>query len=161
MNKIKDFIYNVSDILVALIILIIATFVILWRMNVVVSYPSTVLRDGEVMDEVVIDTSYLPVEDDSLWQDGKLKTDLSLPITEDMTDDELVEMFLQKKIFTGLDELERVLSSSSYVLSDRIPADYYFLCGETRDNILDTIFVMGPAVIETEDENIEEESEEE
>lgn len=42
MNKIKDFIYDKSDIVIALLILVIATAVILWRMDVILKYPKTI-----------------------------------------------------------------------------------------------------------------------
>ena len=43
MNKIKDIIYNKSDILVALIILALAALIIVWRLGIILEYPKTVL----------------------------------------------------------------------------------------------------------------------
>lgn len=40
MNRIKDFFYNISDIVLALIIIAVAAIVILWRVDVIVEYPS-------------------------------------------------------------------------------------------------------------------------
>ena len=43
MNKIKDIIYNKSDILVALLILALAALIIVWRLGIILEYPKTVI----------------------------------------------------------------------------------------------------------------------
>ena len=50
MEKIKDFIYDKNDILVALLVLVFAAFLILWRMDVIMAYPETVFSEGEVVE---------------------------------------------------------------------------------------------------------------
>ncbi len=47
MNKIKDIIYNKSDVLVALLILAVAAAVILWRLGVILEYPKTLISSGD------------------------------------------------------------------------------------------------------------------
>ena len=39
MEKIKDFIYDKNDILVALLVLVLAAFLFCWRMDVIMEYP--------------------------------------------------------------------------------------------------------------------------
>ena len=46
MNKLKDFFYNKNDILIALIILAVAAFVILWRVDAILSYPETLVANA-------------------------------------------------------------------------------------------------------------------
>ena len=43
MNKIKDIIYDKSDILVAILILAIAALIIVWRLGIILEYPKEVL----------------------------------------------------------------------------------------------------------------------
>lgn len=63
MNKIKDIIYNKSDVLVALLILAIAAAVIVWRLDVILTYPKELLSGGD--GEGIITT----VDDDETGDD--------------------------------------------------------------------------------------------
>ena len=47
MEKIKDFIYDKNDILVALLVLVLAALLIWWRMDVIMEYPEKVFADAE------------------------------------------------------------------------------------------------------------------
>lgn len=42
MNKIKDFIYDKNDLLVALLVLVLAAIIILWRVDIIMAYPKQV-----------------------------------------------------------------------------------------------------------------------
>lgn len=65
MSKIRDFFYNCSDILVALIILGLAAFLIWTRVNVIMAYPNSY---GEA--ETEIEKTLEPDGDDSQDSDG-------------------------------------------------------------------------------------------
>lgn len=45
MNTVKNFIYNISDILVALLIIVIAVIIIGWRVNSIMDYPSRIAAE--------------------------------------------------------------------------------------------------------------------
>jgi hypothetical protein len=47
MNKIKDIIYNKSDILIAILILAIAALIIFWRLSIILEYPKEILGTDE------------------------------------------------------------------------------------------------------------------
>lgn len=47
MEKIKDFIYDKNDILVALLILVLAALLIMWQMDVIMDYPETIFAQDE------------------------------------------------------------------------------------------------------------------
>jgi len=54
MNKIKDIIYNKSNILIALLILAIAALIIFWRLSIILEYPKEILgtdQASEVLTE--------------------------------------------------------------------------------------------------------------
>ena len=54
MNKIKDIIYNKSDILIALLILAVAALIIFWRLSIILEYPKEILgtdQASEVLTE--------------------------------------------------------------------------------------------------------------
>ena len=103
MKKIKDFIYNTSDILVASLILIVAIGVIFWRMQAILNYPAHLLdkpinhtQTSEPIDPVVQED---PIEDPTnptvdpepvdpvepvetpLWEDGKLTKDVTVTVS--------------------------------------------------------------------------------
>ncbi|MGE9896092.1 hypothetical protein ACQQ97_04190 [Anaerovoracaceae bacterium SGI.195] len=48
MRHLREFIYDKSDILVALVILIIAGLLIFWRFEAIADYPSTLVKSGDV-----------------------------------------------------------------------------------------------------------------
>ena len=47
MKKFKDFIYDKNDVLIALLILILAALIIIWRMNAIMDYPQTLFQDTD------------------------------------------------------------------------------------------------------------------
>lgn len=48
MEKIKDFIYDKNDILVAFLVLVFASLLIWWRMDVIMEYPEKVFADDDL-----------------------------------------------------------------------------------------------------------------
>ena len=70
MNKFKDFLYDKSDIIVALVILIIAAGLIVWRLNAIVEYPKELIKDNSHTTDTTVD---LP--DDSSDKDADADKD--------------------------------------------------------------------------------------
>ena len=63
MNKIKDFIYDKNDLLIALLILVIASLVIISRIEIIMAYPSTLIAESESgEEEVAAQVPYVPSE---------------------------------------------------------------------------------------------------
>ncbi len=58
MNKIKDFIYDKNDLLIALLIVMAATFIIMSRIDVIITYPSTLAAEIDNSGPVI------PIEPD-------------------------------------------------------------------------------------------------
>jgi hypothetical protein len=46
MNKIKDFIYDKNDLLIALLIVAVAAYIILAKIDVIMAYPQTLIAEG-------------------------------------------------------------------------------------------------------------------
>ncbi len=67
MNRLKDFLYDKSDILIALMILLIAGLLIAWRLNAIVEYPKSLVNEtshteqnavqGSIFDEPAAENS--------------------------------------------------------------------------------------------------------
>lgn len=54
MNKVKDFIYDKNDLLVAFIIVAVAAFVIMMRVDIIMAYPLTITLDENPSDHVAV-----------------------------------------------------------------------------------------------------------
>ena len=47
MKKFKDFLYDKNDIIIALLILVVASLLIIWRMEAIMEYPKTLISDTD------------------------------------------------------------------------------------------------------------------
>lgn len=65
MNKIKDIIYDKSDILIALLILAIAALIIFWRLGIILEYPKDIVGGGGDSGNVLTE----PTEESDAEQD--------------------------------------------------------------------------------------------
>lgn len=74
MKRFKDFVYDKNDILIALLVLVAAAFIILWRMEAIMEYPSQIFSDGEPSDSQNIDTND-PAQSGESDGDGDGKSD--------------------------------------------------------------------------------------
>ena len=77
-DKIKDMIYNKSDILVALLILVVAAAIIIWRLNVILTYPKVLLGTEDAENSEILDYS-----DAAEYDDDDLDTDATEELDED------------------------------------------------------------------------------
>ena len=57
MNKLKDIFYDKNDILVAVVILIIAALVILWRVDAIMAYPQTLVASAAGNEDIGADNT--------------------------------------------------------------------------------------------------------
>ncbi len=75
MNKIKDFLYNINDVVIALIIVLLAALLIISRINVVMDYPKTLLAASSSESTESVDT-------DGDGGNGEVSADGEAPGTE-------------------------------------------------------------------------------
>lgn len=87
MEKIKDFIYDKNDILVALLILVLAALLIMWQMDVIMDYPETIFAQDEggeisASDDVTKgdDSDGDTATTSSLWKAGALTKDVEVDV---------------------------------------------------------------------------------
>lgn len=55
MKRFKDFVYDKNDILIALLVLVAAALIILWRMEAIMDYPSQMFSDNTPSDTLTVD----------------------------------------------------------------------------------------------------------
>lgn len=60
MSKIKDFIYDKNDLLVALAIVAVAAFIIMIRVDIIMAYPLTVSLDDKPADHIPVVSPNMP-----------------------------------------------------------------------------------------------------
>ena len=97
MEKIKDFIYDKNDILVALLVLVLAAFLICWRMDVIMEYPEKMFSGGDTQIDADVSGDAQDGEGDqsgdgdgsgdvpavpsgSLWEGGVLTRDVEVDV---------------------------------------------------------------------------------
>lgn len=67
MEKLKDFLYDKNDILIAFLVLVFAALLIIWRMNVIMDYPEKMFAEEGMSDSSVVGGE----EDDSEGDDSQ------------------------------------------------------------------------------------------
>ena len=98
MKKLKDFLYDKSDLLIALAILLIAAVLIAWRLDVIMDYPKEIVKDNDHQTEFPLippeedesdDTGEGPSEGSNDSEEGS--NEESSENTEESDDEESVE----------------------------------------------------------------------
>ena len=57
MRHIRNFLHNISDIALAVIIVLIAVAIIFWRMQIILDYPKTVMSDQTQTEQAADDAA--------------------------------------------------------------------------------------------------------
>lgn len=76
MDKLKDFIYDKNDVIIAALILIVAALIITWRMNVILQYPKELINSDDIQLEEPADNQNSQLgEGDADKSDGDANAD--------------------------------------------------------------------------------------
>ena len=140
MKKLKDLMYNISDVLVAILILAIAALLILWRMDKALTYPSTILREN-VETNVEIDTSFLPEDDTNYWDGDILLKKIVIDVPEGATSEEISGILVAEKVFSNIDEFERTISNMGKTVRQIDSGSFEFKKGTTKEEIINMIII--------------------
>lgn len=164
MNKIKDIIYNKSDILVALLILAIAAAVIFWRLNIILEYPKELLSggDGNGVITTMTDADDSDTETDAntatktdseqgehnsgqseteepeapaeLWVDGKLTRDVKVDVHGSYAS-AAVQCLVDAGLFDDYADYKNVCDKAGYDDEKVKAGDFTFKKGSTKKDI--------------------------
>jgi len=74
MNRIKDFLYNKNDIVIAFIIVAVTVFIILWRVDVILAYPQELVAMTYVEEDIPAGPITTPYDDNAGAADGNAAT---------------------------------------------------------------------------------------
>lgn len=140
MKKIRDFIYNTNDILLVLIILVVAAGVIMWRMEAIMAYPSTLISgDNTVIDNSIDnDQDVEPLVEDTIWLDGVLAKDVTVTIKGGNATD-AVQSLIDAELFDSYDDYAEICDNAGLTPENIHAQTYVFAAGSTQTDIASTV----------------------
>ncbi len=135
MNKIKDFLYDKSDILIALAILLIAALIIGWRLAAIVEYPKELIDNNNNSTEYTEDKTDAPADEpkeepeepevtpsnDSPYGDnGLLTSDVTVNF-EGSSATALIQCAVDQGLFEDFDDFANTCLNNGITDPDQIP----------------------------------------
>ncbi len=142
----RDFYYDHSDIVLAVIILFIAAIVIMWRINIIVDYPNT-LQDisgvsqtsQEQNDADGATAAESKEQKDSntviaAWTDDKLAEDIKVKV-EGRKPANRIACLVDAGLFTSKEDFSNICTAADLNFSDIKKGTYKFKAGMTKEDI--------------------------
>lgn len=142
----RDFTYDHSDIIVAAIILVIALFLILWRVQIIMDYPSTLSQAIETTNTTSSQTANTNSDSNTTsqgtkkatWDGENLADDFSFKITGSSEADR-IQSLIDAGLFTSSVDVENVCKENEVKAADVKTGEYSLTKGMTKRDILLTI----------------------
>lgn len=147
----RDFYYDNNDIFLVILILLIAAGVIAWRVQIIMSYPDTLVSGSKATSQSeAIAGGNKAVQDSSSssaktttdekvtaakWDGDKLAEDIKVEVA-DGTATASVESLVQAKIFDNYDEYKKLCSSLNIDPTSINAGTYTFDKGMTKKDIV-------------------------
>ena len=138
MKSLKDFIYDKNDIIIALVILILAALLIVWRMDAIMEYPQTLAQQTGTTDTT--DETAVPSEDDSkggdsgLWSTGVLSKEIKVKVAGGSAT-AAVQSLVDAGLFSSYEEFTKVCKAAGYTPEDIKATTFTFEAGCTQTDI--------------------------
>lgn len=140
MKGIKDFLYDKNDILIALIILIAAAMLIVWRMDVIMEYPHTLAQETGTQvttDEAAVDESdagNTASEAGALWSGDALSRDITVTVQGGSATD-AVQSLIDAGLFDSYDQFTQVCHAAGCKPENIKATTFTFAAGSTQADI--------------------------
>lgn len=131
MKSIKDFFHNTNDIMLALIIIVIAAGLIVWRLNVILEYP-------EKMAQATTSGTQTEIAAGSAFTDSKLTANVSVTIT-DGGDEAATKDLVGKNLFTSYTQVKKAVKAVGSTSDKLKSGSYDFHKGDTVTEVLDAM----------------------
>ena len=138
MKSLKDFIYDKNDIIIALVILILAALLIVWRMDAIMEYPQTLAQQTGTTDTT--DETAVPSEDDSkggdsgLWSKGVLSKEIKVKVAGGSAT-AAVQSLVDAGLFSSYEGFTKVCKAAGYTPEDIKATTFTFEAGCTQTDI--------------------------
>lgn len=164
MKKFKDFLYDKNDLIIALLILVAATLIIIWRMDTIMEYPKTLISDTaststetdvtdssdenedssaqsssdeeSSSDNDDAKTSVTSDNDDSqpLWSHGVLSREITVNVSG-LSASEAVQCLVDAGLFTDYEEYKSVCAAAGLDHQKISAGSFTFSKGSSKTNI--------------------------
>lgn len=161
MKKLKDFLYDKNDILIALAILIIAALLIVWRMEVIMAYPQTLAEQTDTInttEDSAVDAadhqanaaqkdnqtddrnndaqadSSAQSDENQVWTNGVLTKEITVTIKGGSAIS-AVQSLIDAGLFTSYDDYAQVCKAAGYTPEHIKATTFTFPSGSTPTDI--------------------------
>ena len=134
MKNFKDLLHNTNDIIIALVIVMMAAGVIVWRFNVIMKYPQVLASQSSRKQSEETLNSASTLKYGSAFKNGALKKDVSVTINGRGEAD--VSDLIDKNLFTDYKQFTADVKAQGHEVSDIDAGTYSFKKGASVESVI-------------------------
>ena len=127
MKNFKDLFHNTNDIIIALVIVMMAAGVIVWRFNVIMKYPQVLASQSSRKQSEETLNSASTLKYGSAFKNGALKKDMSVTVNGGSEAD--VSDLIDKNLFADYKQFAADVKAQGHDVSDIDAGTYSFKKG--------------------------------
>jgi len=132
LKALKDFYYDKNDIIIALLILLIASLIIAWRMDIIMDYPQTLAKETDTTQT----TEQSAVENpDQIWSDGMLTREVTVTVSGGSAVT-AAQSLVDVGLFESYDQYVEICSAAGCTPENIKANTFTFASGSTRTDIV-------------------------
>ena len=132
MKSFKDFIYDKSDIIAALLILIVAALLVVWRLHAIMEYPKEIIGTD---DTSVEDTDADTDNSSAVWEGGVLTGDVEVQV-KGASASEAIQCLIDAGIFKDYEEYQSLCDTAGLDHQNVKAGTFTFEKGLTKAEIV-------------------------
>ena len=134
MKNFKDLFHNTNDIIIALVIVMMAAGVIVWRFNVIMKYPQVLASQSSRKQSEETLNSASTLKYGSAFKNGALKKDMSVTVNGGGEAD--VSDLIDKNLFTDYKQFAADVKAQGHDVSDIDAGTYSFKKGASVESVI-------------------------
>ena len=134
MKNFKDLFHNTNDIIIALVIVMMAAGVIVWRFNVIMKYPQVLASQSSRKQSEETLNSASTLKYGSAFKNGALKNDVSVTINGGGEAD--VSDLIDKNLFTDYKQFTSDVKAQGHDVSEIDAGTYSFKKGASVESVI-------------------------
>lgn len=134
MKNFKDLFHNTNDIIIALVIVMMAAGVIVWRFNVIMKYPQVLASQSSRKQSEETLNSASTLKYGSAFKNGALKKDVSVTINGGGEAD--VSDLIDKNLFTDYKQFTADVKAQGHDVSEIDAGTYSFKKGASVESVI-------------------------
>lgn len=134
MKNFKDLFHNTNDIIIALVIVMMAAGVIVWRFNVIMKYPQVLASQLSRKQSEETLNSASTLKYGSAFKNGALKKDMSVTVNGGSEAD--VSDLIDKNLFADYKQFAADVKAQGHDVSDIDAGTYSFKKGASVESVI-------------------------